>query len=56
MMKIVLQHFELFQINRAIKLALKAQCLILQRKVGRLPVREQLHCEQDAVQLHPKQA
>jgi hypothetical protein len=31
-----------------------AELLVLQRKVGQLSVREQLNCEQDAVQLHPK--
>jgi hypothetical protein len=30
--------------------------LVLQRKVRQLSVREQLHCERDAVQLNPKQA
>ncbi len=32
----------------------RASWIVLQRKVGLLPVREQLDCEQDAVQLHPK--
>lgn len=28
--------------------------VVLQRKVGQISVREQLNCEQDAVQPHPK--